>query len=60
MFDAIVLMLLSLVPAAGGALLYHLVRTRARKPVHTALAVGQIPMKRRGRRVMAVHRAVMA
>ncbi len=49
-----------LAPAAGGALLYHLVRTRAPKPIFGALAVGQIPMTRRGRRAMAVRKGVMA
>lgn len=60
MLKVIVLMSISLAPAVGGALLYHLVRTRATKPAHAALAVGQIPMTRRGRRAMATRREVMA
>jgi hypothetical protein len=56
----ITLMSISLAPAVGGAIMYHLLRTRAHKPAHAALAVGQIPVTRRGRRAMAVRRGVMA
>lgn len=58
MLNVLLLMSISLAPTAGGALLYHLIRTRAHKPAHTALAVGQIPVSRRGRRAMAVRREV--
>ena len=58
MLKVLLLMSISLGPTAGGALLYHLIRTRAHKPAHTALAVGQIPVARRGRRAMAVRREV--
>jgi len=47
---------LLLAPAAGGALLYHLWITRPPRALHAGLAVGEVPLVRRGRRVMAVHR----
>lgn len=53
------LALLSLAPAAGGALLYHLWRTRRPRATHAGLSVGQIPVLRR-RRAMAVRQAVHA
>jgi hypothetical protein len=54
------MMSITLAPAAGGALLYHLIRTRAAKPARAALAVGQIPLTRRTRRPMAIRRGVLA
>jgi hypothetical protein len=54
---AFLMMSITLAPAAGGALLYHLIRTRAAKPARAALAVGQIPVTRR-RRAMATRREV--
>lgn len=41
-------------PAVGGALAHHLWTTRAPRVLHAGLAVGQIPIARRGRRLMAV------
>jgi hypothetical protein len=58
MLKVIALMSISLAPAVGGALMYHLVRTRAKSPARAALAVGQIPLTRRPRRAMAVRREV--
>lgn len=58
MLKVFALMSITLAPAVGGALLYHLIRTRAAKPARAALAVGQIPMTRRARRPMAVRREV--
>ncbi|KAF1719782.1 hypothetical protein [Pseudoxanthomonas wuyuanensis] len=58
MLDLVALLALSAAPAAGGALVYHLVTTRAQKPAQAALAVGQIPMTVRRRRAMAVRREV--
>ena len=58
MVEVMLIMSITLAPTAGGALLYHLIRTRAHKPARTALAVGQIPVSRRGRRAMAVRRVV--
>lgn len=60
MLKVIALMSISLAPAVGGAMLYHLVRTRATSPARAALAVGQIPMTRRNRRPMAVRRGALA
>lgn len=60
MLKVLLLMSISLAPTVGGALLYHLIRTRAHKPTHTALAVGQIPVARRGPRAMAIRRGVLA
>ncbi len=41
-------------PAVGGALAHHLWSTRAPRVQHAGMAVGQIPVARRGRRLMAV------
>ncbi|RPE74653.1 hypothetical protein [Vulcaniibacterium tengchongense] len=51
------LALLSIAPAVGGALLYRLWSTRPRRATHAGLAVGQIPVALRRRR-MAVRREV--
>ena len=50
---------LLIAPAAGGALLHHLWQSRQAPALHTGLAVGQIPRRRR-RRAMAVRREVRA
>lgn len=47
-------------PAAGGALIYRLMATRAPRPAYRGLAVGQIPLVARRRRVMAGRREVHA
>lgn len=52
------LALLLIAPAIGGALVYRLWSTRAPRVGHTGLAVGQIPVALRRRRVMAVRREV--
>jgi hypothetical protein len=46
-------------PAAGGALLYHLIRTRPHRVRQRGMAVGQIPMPLPRRRGMAVRREVV-
>lgn len=51
------LALFSIAPAVGGALLYRLWSTRPRRATHAGLAVGQIPVALRRRR-MAVRREV--
>lgn len=60
MLDALALIALSLAPAAGGALAWHLVGTRRRQPLLAALAVGQVPVTRRRARRMAVRREAQA
>lgn len=52
------LLLISLAPAAGGALLYRLWTSRAPRRRRTGLAVGQVPVSLRRRRAMAVRREV--
>lgn len=52
------LLLLSMAPAAGGALLYRLWATRPAPRRHSGLAVGQIPQRLRRRPLMAVRKAV--
>lgn len=52
------LAILSIAPAVGGALLYRLWIHRSPRAAHVGLAVGQIPVALRRRRVMAVRREV--
>lgn len=49
------LAVLLLVPASGGALMLHLWQTRPVPALHTGLAVGQIPQRRR-RHAQAIRR----
>lgn len=48
------LLLITLAPAAGGALALHLWMTRTPAVKHTGLAVGQATITRRGKRRQAV------
>lgn len=52
------LALLLIAPAAGGALLHRQWISRAPRASHVGLAVGQVPVSLRRRRVMAVRREV--
>lgn len=52
------LLLIVLLPAAGGALLHHLWISRPAPQRHSGLAVGQIPQRLRRRAQMAVRRGV--
>lgn len=52
------LLLISLAPATGGALMYRLWTRRPTLPAYTGLSVGQIPFRVRRRRAMAVRREV--
>lgn len=54
------LLLISIVPVAGGWLACRLWHTRPPGLLHTGLAVGQIPRRLRRRRSMAVRREVAA
>ncbi|UOF17642.1 hypothetical protein IEQ11_07245 [Lysobacter capsici] len=60
MLELIALLMLLIAPAAGGALAARLWSSRAPRAGHVGLAVGQIPVTLRRRRVMAVRRGVTA
>lgn len=54
------LLAITLIPAAGGALMCRLWLTRRPRATHTGMAVGQVPRRLRRRRPMAVRREVLS